>query len=223
MIAAHNLKRKFVGIDLSLYTVQSVVRVWLTEIGLGDIQIAGIPEDLASARQLAVDDPFEFESFAIELCHPAFVANKEQRKDGGTDGKGWLLQPVKECGRVKDLVVAQVKAGKPTLSQVRDFAHVIQSTEGSVAGVFITLEKAEKHWTNGMRQVAYQMGTFKHEHSMEEFERLQHWHVGQFFYKSARQRLPHLPELADRDGKALREVKVTVEQLDFWRASGAGI
>ena len=110
-VAAHQLKRKFVGIDLSLFTVQSVVRVWLKEIGLGGIRIAGIPEDLASARRLAIDDPFAFESFAIELCHPAFKANVEQRKDGGTDGRGFLLQPVKENGQAKDMVLVQVKGG----------------------------------------------------------------------------------------------------------------
>ena len=220
LIAAHNLKRKFVGIDLSLYTVQSVVRVWLTEIGLGDIQIAGIPEDLASARQLAVDDPFEFESFAIELCHPAFVANKEQRKDGGTDGKGWLLQPVKECGRVKDLVVAQVKAGKPTLSQVRDFAYVIQNTERAIAGVFITVEK--NHWTTAMKKIAREMKRFDRPDG-NKYPRLQHWYLKRADLRAREETMfEGLPNLPDRDGKALREVKVTVEQLDFWRASGAG-
>ena len=108
VVAAHQLKRKFVGIDISLFTVQSVVRVWLQEIGLRDIQIAGIPEDLASARKLAVDDPFAFESFAIDLCHPAFVANKDQRKDGGVDGRGFLLHPVKEKGKKKRAILAHV-------------------------------------------------------------------------------------------------------------------
>ena len=88
------------------------------------------------------------------------VANKVQRRDKGIDGKGWLLHPVKEKGKKNHLILAPVKAGKPTLSQVRDFAHVISTTEGAVAGVFITVEKAGKkgHWTDGMREVAPTFG-----------------------------------------------------------------
>ena len=214
VVAASMLKRKFVGVDISLYAAETVA--WNRLINEAkmpekDIKIQGIPADLASTRRLAKDDPFAFEIFAVEACIPGMVANKVQRGDKGIDGKGWLLYPVKENGKKKRKILAQVKAGKPTLSQVRDFAHVIQTTEGAVAGVFITLEKAEKHWTDGMRQVAYQMGTFKHEHSMEEFERLQHWHIGQFFYDSARQRLPHLPELAD----PYKKEKVPIRQTGF--------
>ena len=91
--------------------------------------------------------------------------------------------------------------------------------------MFITVDKIgskEGDGTDEMRRVTAQLGTFQHEHSMVEFPRLQFWHVEKFFYKSAHRRLPELLKMADRDGKALREMKVTVEQLDFWQASGAG-
>ena len=212
VVAARQLKRKFVGIDISLFAVETVAYNRLlneAKMPEKDIRVLGIPMDLSQARRLAKDDPFAFEIFAVEACIPGMVANKSQRRDKGIDGKGWLLYPVKENGKKKSLILAQVKAGKPTLSQVRDFAHVIQTTEGAIAGVFITVEKG--HWTDGMREVAAQLGTFKHEHSMEEFERLQHWHIGQFFYKSARQRLPHLPELSD----PYKKEKVPIRQTGF--------
>lgn len=215
VVAAHQLKRKFVGVDISLFAVETVAYSRLlneAKMPEKDIRVLGIPMDLSQAQRLAKDDPFAFEIFAVEACVPGMVANKSQRRDKGIDGKGWLLYPVKENGKKKSLILAQVKAGKPTLSHVRDFAHVIQATEGAVAGVFITVEKAEKgHWTDGMREVAAQLGTFRHEHSMEEFERLQHWHIGQFFYKSARQRLPHLPELLD----PYKKEKVPIRQTGF--------
>ena len=215
VVAAHQLKRKFVGVDISLFAVETVAYNRLlneAKMPEKDIRVLGIPMDLSQARRLAKDDPFAFEIFAVEACIPGMVANKSQRRDKGIDGKGWLLHPVNENGKKKSLILAQVKAGKPTLSHVRDFAHVIQTAEGAVAGVFITVEKAEKgHWTDGMREVVAQLGTFKHEHSMEEFERLQHWHVGQFFYKSARQRLPHLPELLD----PYKKEKVPIRQTGF--------
>ena len=62
---------------------------------------------------------------------------------------------------------------------------------------------------------------------MQKFPRFQHWHCSRANLRNREETLfeglPRLPDLAHRDGKALREVKVTVEQLDFWRASGAGI
>ena len=207
VVGAYQLKRQFVGIDISLFTVQSVVRVWLQEIGLGDIRIAGIPEDLASARQLAVDDPFAFESFAIELCHPAFVANKEQRKDGGTDGKGVLLQPVKENGKWKNIVLVQVKGGKnaPDINKVKAFARDIEKTEGVICGVFITVE--EKHWTKEMKKIAKEMGKFKYPHSASKYPRLQHWHIKRADLRAREETmfegLPNLPELMGLDKKAL--------------------
>ena len=212
VVAAHQLGRKFVGIDISLYATETVAWSRLTneaKMPEDDIRVMGIPMDLSQARRLAKDDPFAFEIFAVEACVPGMVANKSQRRDKGIDGKGWLLYPVKEKSKKKSLILAQVKAGKPTLSHVRDFANVIDHTEGAIAGVFITVEKG--HWTDGMREVADQLGTFKHEHSMEEFERLQHWHIGQFFYESARQRLPHLPELSD----PYKKEKVPIRQTGF--------
>ena len=215
VVVASMLKRKFVGIDISLFSVETVTSNRLNkEAGIAeeDIKILGIPADLASAKRLAKDDPFAFERFAVEACHPGMVANKVQRGDKGSDGTGMLLHPVKENGKKKRKILAQVKAGKPTLSQVRDFATVIRDTEGAVAGVFITVEKIGKEGdgTDGMREVAYQQGTFQHEHSVEEFPRLQFWHIGQWFYKTPHLRLPNLPELADPlSGKEMTALKQT--------------
>lgn len=100
VVAAHDLKRKFVGVDIYLYAVQSVVKERLIKTGLEEeIQIAGIPEDLAIARQYVIEYPFGFERFAVELFHPGMVANKDQRRDKGIDGRGFLLHPVKEKGK----------------------------------------------------------------------------------------------------------------------------
>ena len=97
-------------------------------------------------------------------------------------------------------------------ASMRDFAHVIQSTEGAAAGVFITVEEASKgHWTDGMREVAAQLGTFKHAHSLDEFPKMQHWHIGQFFFKTEHLRLPKLPEMAD----PYKKEKVPIRQTGF--------
>ncbi len=93
---------------------------------------------MAQVRQLAEDDPFAFESFAVELCHPGFKANVHQRKDGGIDGKGVLLHPIiDEDGETKNLIIVQCKAGKPNIEQVLAFDNRIKRTPRVIAGVFI--------------------------------------------------------------------------------------
>ena len=194
VVAAKMLKRKFVGIDISLYAVETVTYEWLRDIGMAkeEIQIKGIPEDLQQAKRFAKEDPFGFETFAVEACHPGMIANKDQRKDGGVDGKGKLLHSLKNG---QSIVLAQVKSGGFNIDHVKAFAHNIRSMKGAVAGVFITLEKDD--WTDDMRRVEYEMGTFKYSDSVIEYPRLQHWHIGQFYYKTLSKRLPNLPDLKD--------------------------
>ena len=213
VVAACQLFRKFVGIDISLHaSVHETIERLKNEAKMPEkeIRITGIPADHSSARRLAKDDPFEFERFAVQACHPALFPNVKQRGDKGIDGRGKLLHPIKENGQKKKLILAQVKAGKPTPDQVRAFGHVITHTEGAIAGVFITLEKED--WKDSMREAAADLGTFKHEHSLDDFPKLQHWHIGRFFLKTEHLRLPKLPEMADpsNDNK-----KVSIRQIGF--------
>lgn len=190
MVAAAALNREFVGCDISLFAIETVTSGRLYEANV-NVKIKGIPEDFASAKRLAKDDPFDFESWAIEACHPGMMGNKVQRKDGGVDGTGLLLWPTTEG---KKLVIAQVKAGKPTIDSVRAFANRIQSKEAA-AGVFITLEKS--WWTDGMQKIADEQGAFKtNPKSSTAYPVMQHWYVKQLFNKKYN-RLPYLPELAD--------------------------
>ena len=215
VVAARQLKQTFVGIDISLYASATVAYDRLVneaKMNDQDIRVTGIPAEYQAAKRLAKDDPFAFERFAVQACHSGLFPNLSQRRDRGIDGRGRLLHPVKENGKEKRLILAQVKAGKPTLSQVRDFANVIKDTEGAVADVFITVDKIGKEGdgTEEMRRVAYRQGTFRHEHSMDEFPRLQFWHIERFFFKTEHLRLPKLPELEDPlSGKEMTALKQT--------------
>ena len=269
VVAAHQLKRQFVGIDISLYTVQNIVRTWLTENGLKreQIHVAGIPQDMAQVRQLAEDDPFAFESFAVELCHPGFKANVHQHKDGGIDGRGVLLHPAEGFDANRREVIVQCKAGKPTIDQVRSFAwnistNVHKSRDGgvdgkgillhpaegfdanrrevivqckagkptidqvrsfawnitkpkskAVAGVFITLDykvDGNEVWTPEMKKIARSLKRFKVAGATEKYPRLQHWHIGQWWWKTPSKRLPCLPALADPlSGKEMTALRQT--------------
>ena len=168
----------------------------------------------------AEDDKFAFESFAVELCHPGFKANVHQRKDGGIDGRGVLLHPIEEW-EGRNEVIVQCKGGPPNIDQVRAFDHKIMRTPRVIAGVFITLEKW--HWKPEMKKIARSAGKFKEAGSAKKYPRFQHWHCAQANLRNREETLfeglPKLPDLAHRDGKALRKVEISVEQSDFWKGT----
>ncbi len=165
--AAHKLGRQWVGIDVSLYCVKAIAEDRMSEAGI-PVLIDGIPKDPAQLLELAKTNPFAFESFAVESIL-GLVANKIQQGDRGMDGKGFLLNKTTEG---KDLVIAQVTTGKPSIDKVKAFAQTIRTNEAA-SGVFIT--PAGKGWTKGMDEVAAELGTFKQEYNPEEYPVMQHW------------------------------------------------
>ena len=210
-LAAARLKRRFIGIDISLFAVETVTagRLYNGKIG---VKIRGIPEDFESAKRLAKDDPFGFQSWMIEACHPGMVANKVMRGDGGLDGTGMLLHK-KTDGR--KLVIAEVKAKKPTITEVRAFAETIQRKQAA-AGVFITLD--ENGWTKGMDEICHNQGTFKtNADAATEFPIMQHWHVKKL--ENKHDTLPNLPELAN----PLNGKQLITKQRKLFQPEGLGL
>ena len=183
---AHNLQRRWIGIDISSYAVELVKQKRLKGV---DVKIHGIPADLKSARKMAKEEPFQFESWAVMMI-PGMAPNKKQVGDGGIDGRGALLHEDVEDRR---LVVAQVKGGKgkPTIDQVRAFARVIDSKKAAM-GIFITPDG--EGITVGMRDVARGLGSFKQRpDSTTEYPRMQFWSIGDFFDD----KWPSMPAMLD--------------------------
>lgn len=210
-VAAVNLERRFVGIDVSLTSVETVVYNRLKEAGR-EFEVGGVPEDLASCRRLEKEDAFAFEAFAVERCFPGMQANHKQTADGGVDGHGRLLHSFEG----NDYVFAQVKSSReekpPTVGKVRDFATALKMHD-AVAGVFITMRRRD--WNDGMQRVADAQGTFRYGDSAVEYPRLQHWSMEQFYENKRYNRFAHLPELAQPHSKEKRPFHAKQKML--WR------
>ena len=210
-VAAVNLERQFVGIDVSLTSVETVVYNRLKECGR-EFEVGGVPEDLDSCRRLEREDAFAFESFAVERCFPGMQANHKQTADGGVDGHGRLLHSFEG----NDYVFAQVKSSKeerkPSVGKVRDFATAMNMHD-AVAGVFITMRRGD--WSDGMQEVAEALGTFRYRDSAIEYPRLQHWSMEQFYENKKYNRFAHLPELSIPHSKEKRPFHAKQKML--WR------
>ncbi len=199
VVAAQELDRRWAGIDISPFAVETVMKGRLRKFGI-PVQTRGIPVDLEGASMLAKSDPFRFETWAV-IQVPGLYPNSRQRGDGGIDGRGTLLHETEDG---KNTVVVQVKAGKVTKSQFRDFLHVLDR-EKAAAGVFMTLKRDQA--TAPMRREARSQGSFRMAGSPTDFPRVQFWSIEDWFQGERRRNtLPVLPAMSDPiTGKVMQE------------------
>ena len=176
--AARSLNRRWAGIDISSFAVDVV----LDRLGDRTIPVYGIPYDLRSAKRLARDDAFGFETWAINRIS-GFVPNTKQVGDGGVDGQATLA--IKPDDWDSTLALAQVKGGKHTASGLRDFLGVTNSAQAAL-GCFITLTPVS---TDAARVGAAGMG--KITVSGEPYRRMNLWSIADHFDD----RRPHLPQM----------------------------
>lgn len=174
VFAARELKRRFVGIDISPFAID-VVRGRLKD---NEIPVSGIPTDMAGAQKMALEKPFEFEKWAVTRI-PGMAPNSKQVGDGGIDGRGKTTEG--------NLVLAQVKGGNVIPGHLRDFLHVIEREQAGF-GVFVTLNQYDSK--NARAEMA-KLGRVKIGANM--YPRAQLWSVAEYLDN----RPPMLPAMAD--------------------------
>jgi site-specific DNA-methyltransferase (adenine-specific) len=140
--AAQKLGRGWVGIDITHLSVA------LQKYRLADMfpdityTVIGEPEDLDAARQLALDDRYQFQWWALSLIHAKPLGGQEGSKTGkkGSDrGIDGVITFVDATTGKPHRVLVQVKSGKVKSGDIRDLVGTVQR-EGAALGVFITLE-----------------------------------------------------------------------------------
>ena len=117
-----------------------------------DIEILGQPETIKDARQLAQQDPFEFEKWVCGKIGANGMAERIGKRgaDGGIDG---IIEIIAiEKGKVKEkTAIVQVKGGNVTADSVRALETVVRRS-GSALGIMVC-------FASRMRTVENQRGT----------------------------------------------------------------
>lgn len=181
--AAHNLGRKWLGIDLNPSVLDVIVS---QRLKAHNVPITGIPADFASASRLATDNRRHFEIWALNLIE-GLAPNETGGADGGIDGKG---NPVEAPGGdYKKLILGQVKSGKYSLSHLRDFLGVVQS-ENAVMGIYITLEALPPVAKRNAEILLSKWGEVQL--GTEVFPRIQLFSVEEYFREGKLPRMPHM-------------------------------
>jgi site-specific DNA-methyltransferase (adenine-specific) len=109
--------------------------------------VVGEPKDLEGAKQLAQDDRYKFQYWALGLIPGAFPygaqpGSKEGKKgsDKGVDG---IVSFVDDYSNQLKRAIVQVKSGHVNSGLIRDLIGTVKQ-ENAVMGVFVTLEEPSK-------------------------------------------------------------------------------
>ena len=170
--AAERLNRRWIGIDVTHLAI-SLMKNRLRDSfkdDLSDYDIIGVPQDVESARALAVesehDGRYQFEWWALGLIEARPSRDRRRGADSGIDGYINFFDD--NSGRSKRVIV-QVKSGNVSVSQIRDLKGVLEREDAEI-GVFITLNPP----TRTMQAEAVSTGFYEPEHFPDlRFPRLQ--------------------------------------------------
>jgi site-specific DNA-methyltransferase (adenine-specific) len=140
--AAHKLARRWIGIDITHLAI-SLQKYRLESMFPGiKFRVIGEPEDIAAARQLAHDDRYQFQWWALSLIRAKPLGGQGDGKTGkkgsdkGVDGVITFLDDA--TGKPKQAIV-QVKSGHVKSGDIRDLKGALER-EKAALGLFITLE-----------------------------------------------------------------------------------
>lgn len=140
--AAQRLGRRWIGIDITHLSI-SLQKYRLAAMFPGlKFQVIGEPQDLGAARQLALDDRYQFQWWALSLIRAKPLGGQEGSKAGkkgsdrGVDGVITFIDD--NTGKPKRALI-QVKSGHVKSGDIRDLKGAV-AREKAALGIFITLE-----------------------------------------------------------------------------------
>jgi site-specific DNA-methyltransferase (adenine-specific) len=144
--AAQKLGRRWIGIDITHLSI--ALQKYRLEQSFPGItfKVVGEPEDLGAARQLASDDRYQFQWWALSLVRARPLGGQEGSKQGkkgsdkGIDGVITFLDDA--SGKAKRALV-QVKSGKVKSGDIRDLVGTVQREQAQL-GVFLTLDEPSR-------------------------------------------------------------------------------
>jgi site-specific DNA-methyltransferase (adenine-specific) len=143
--AAQRLGRQWIGIDVTNLSIALQKYRLADAFGLvagTDYDVVGEPADLDSAQQLAEENPYQFQWWALSLIQARPLgadAGSKMGKKGADRGIDGVISFVDDAsGRPKRALV-QVKGGKVSSRDIRDLVGTI-NREKAAMGIFITME-----------------------------------------------------------------------------------
>lgn len=202
---AQRHKRQWIGIDITHLSINLIKQRLKDTFNLEpkkDYLVIGEPEDLPGARELASQNRYQFQWWALALVDARPYGDKVKGSDTGIDGYIYFSDE-------KDIyqrAIVQVKSGGVSVKDIRDLGHVIER-EKSEIGILITLEPA----TKPMVKEAFQKGYYKAKTIKENYPRLQILTIEELFAGKK----PNIPPVIPHTKKASPAYQTPSEELEF--------
>jgi site-specific DNA-methyltransferase (adenine-specific) len=164
--AAQQLKRSWIGIDITYIAVDLIIKRLQHRYGndiLATFTTNGIPTDIEGAEALFARNPFDFERWAVSFV--SGQPNEKQVGDKGIDGRIRFHRG----GDVAGLAAVSVKGGRQLNPAMVHQLIGAMGDERAEMGVLITLHRP----TAGMLETASRVGTYEHAPTGNRYPRVQ--------------------------------------------------
>ena len=149
------MKRKWIGIDITHLAIALIKHRLAAAFGdkiKKTYKVIGEPVDMGGAEQLAKDDPYQFQWWALGLVDARPVEQKKGA-DRGIDGKIFFHDEAESAGTKQ--IMLSVKAGHTNVAHVRDLRGVVEREKAEM-GALICLQEP----TQPMRTEAAEAGFY---------------------------------------------------------------
>ena len=167
-----------------------------------DYAIKGEPQDYASARQLAEDDRYQFQWWALSLIEArplGGTGDSKEGKKGADKGIDGIITFIDDSSGKGKRAVVQVKSGKVSSGHVRDLVGTVDREKAPI-GIFITLEEP----TSKMREEAAAAGVYHSPGWGKDYPRIQILTI-QELLEGSTAKLPPSTVTFKQAGKMLKE------------------
>jgi site-specific DNA-methyltransferase (adenine-specific) len=186
MDAAQRLKRRWVGIDITHLAIGLIKHRLSDTYGekiVETYRVVGEPTDLDGAAQLAQEDPWQFQAWALGLVGARTATSAKKGSDKGVDGRAYFRDET--GGKVKQIILS-VKAGKTGSAHVDQLRGVVDK-ESAAIGALISFQEP----TKSMRENAASAGMYVSPGWNQPYPRIQLLTVGDLLSGKARLQYPH--------------------------------
>jgi site-specific DNA-methyltransferase (adenine-specific) len=144
--AAEKLGRKWIGIDITHLSI-SLLKYRLEGMFPGiKFNVVGEPTSIDGARQLAKEDRYQFQWWALSLVRAKPLGGQEASREGkkGSDkGIDGVINFIDDNSGMPKRVLVQVKSGHVQASDIRDLRGTVEREKAAI-GAFLTLDEPTK-------------------------------------------------------------------------------
>jgi site-specific DNA-methyltransferase (adenine-specific) len=163
LVAAHKLNRRWIGIDITHLAIAVMKRRLQDHFPGIQVKAVGEPVDLPSARELARQNRYQFQWWALSVIGARPLGEKKKGADKGIDG----VVPFADDGGTKlKRVVVQVKSGHIGVKDIRELKTVAGNDP---IGILLTLQPP----TQPMKTEAAEAGFYDSPVWQKKFPRIQ--------------------------------------------------